>query len=84
MVGETPHESTTGINDGGMIIMSLHVKVPAIATNKGGDEVVNRMEEDVVGSPSLRDLGFPSQDKHLVAEQECLVNVMGDEDDRLP
>ena len=63
--------------------MSLHVKVPAIATNKGGDEVVNRMEEDVVGSPSLSDLGFPSLDKHLVAEQECLVNVMGDEDDRL-
>lgn len=48
--------------------MSLHVKVPAIATNEGGDEVVNRMEEDVVGAPTLRDLGFPPQDEYFVTE----------------
>mgnify|MGYP001507838374 CR=1 FL=1 len=63
--------------------MALHVKVSAITADEGGDEVVNRVEENIVGSSSLRDLGSPPQDENLVAEQECLVNVMGDEHDRL-
>ena len=50
--------------------MALHVKVSAITADEGGYEVVNRVEENIVGSPSLRDLDSPPQDEHLVAEQE--------------
>lgn len=52
------YELIIGINDGGVVIMLFYVKVLVIVINEGGDEVVNWMEEDVVGLFLLCDLGF--------------------------
>ena len=59
------------------------METATISADERGDEVVDGVEQDLVGAAPLGDLGTASQHEDLVAEQEGLVDVMGDEYDRL-
>ena len=57
--------------------------VAAVAPDEVGHEVVDRVGEQVGRRGDLREVAADLEHRHLVAELDGLVDVVGDEDDRL-
>lgn len=58
--------------------------IATVPTDEVGDEVIRRMGEEVCGTRDLREPSPDAQHRDLVTELDRLVDVVGDEDDRLP
>lgn len=54
---------------------------PALRTDKGGDKIIGWILNNFTGAAYLELLCAGRENHHLVTEQECLINVMGDKDD---
>ena len=57
--------------------------VAAVAPDEPGDELVRRVREQLVGRRELRQATADTQHGHAVAQADGLVDVVGDEQDRL-
>ncbi len=79
-----PSPSTTRVSPpSSASLLQVEVPLALVGTDEAGHEVVGRVGEDLGRGARLGDHPALAEDHHLVREDEGLVDVVGDEDDRL-
>ncbi len=84
LVCDRPDDAVHGPElDVGQALQRQTLEAP-VPPDEAGDEVVGRVSEDLVGRVVLDEDAALAQDRDPVADQDRLVDVVRDEDDRLP
>ena len=84
LVRDRPDDAVHGPElDVGQPLQRQALEAPVLP-DEAGHEVVGRVREDLVGRVVLDEHAALAQDRDPVADQDRLVDVVGDEDDRLP
>src|SRR5699024_646823 len=85
LIGQHPGGAAVGVDDHHAAVYRIQGQSAgaALGADEAGDELVGRSGEDLLRGADLRDDPSWPEDHHAVADQEGLVDVMGDEDDGL-